>query len=92
MPRRARHHVGLPGVFLARVGILECTGTVFGLRLLLRSRVSPFSWGSWSFTVQIGGIFNSPVPQFPHCWIAHLHLLSLVEKHKRHRVKAEIFW
>lgn len=45
-----------------------------------------------SFAVQIGGIFSSPVPQFPHCWIAHLYLLSLDEKHKRYCVKAEIFW
>lgn len=49
-------------------------------------------WASWSSAVQIGENFNSPVPQFPHCWIAHLCLLSLDEKHQRYCVKAEMFW
>lgn len=80
-------------------GSWRAQNTGFGLRLLLRSRVSRFTWcnpdlcrGSWSSAVQMGGNFISPVPQFPHCRIAHLCLLSLDEKQQRSCVKAEVVW
>lgn len=95
--------LGLHSMFLAGVWILECTEhSVWSqtlaeepcesIQLLQPRPVLGQLEFCQSFAMQIGGNFNSPVPQFPHCWITLLCLLSLDEKHKRYCVKAEVFW